>query len=81
MMQKFMFLVNYGLKKKLKSKAFIISNIVLIVLLVAIINIDSIINYFGGDFNENVNIYVIDNTNESFDTFKTNYESINLNIF
>ena len=81
MMRKFMFLVSYGLKKKLKSKAFIISNIVLIVLLVAIINIDSIINYFGGDFNENVNIYVIDNTNESFNTFKSNYENLNLNIF
>ena len=81
MMRKFMFLVNYGLKKKLKSKAFIISNIVLIVLLITIINIDSIINFFGGDFNESVNIYVIDNTNESFETFKNNYETININIF
>lgn len=78
MMRKFMFLVNYGLKKKLKSKAFIISNIVLVVLLITVINIDSIINFFGGDFNENVNIYVIDNTNESFETFKNNYETINI---
>lgn len=81
MMNKFMFLTTYGLKKKLKSKSFIISNIVLLILLVAIINIDGIISFFGGEFNESVKIYVVDNTGESYDIFKSSYESINMNIF
>lgn len=80
MLNKFMFLTTYGLKKKFKSKAFIISNVVLLVLLVAIINVDTIINFFGGDFSDKINIYVIDNNTSSFEIFKANYESINLNI-
>lgn len=80
MLNKFMFLTTYGLKKKFKSKAFIISNVVLLVLLVAIINVDTIINFFGGDFSDKINIYVIDNNTSSFEIFKENYESINLNI-
>lgn len=76
MINKFMFLVTYGLKKKLKSKAFIISNIVLFVLLIAVTNIDTIINFFGGDFNDNFTIYVLDNVN-GFDIFKENFEIIN----
>lgn len=81
MMNKFMFLTTYGLKKKFKSKAFIISNIILFILLIAIINIDGIINFFGGDFNEEVKIYVVDNTNESYDIFKNSFDSINKDLF
>lgn len=81
MMNKFMFLTTYGLKKKFKSKSFIISNIILFILLIAIINIDGIINFFGGDFNEEVKIYVVDNTNESYDIFKSNFDNINKDLF
>lgn len=80
MMRKFFFLVTYGLKKKLKSKSFIIVNIVLFVLLVGIVNIDNIINFFGGDFDKEVEIYVVDNTNNFFDIFKNNYDNVN-NLF
>lgn len=80
MMRKFMFLTTYGLKKKFKSKAFIISNIIIMILLALVINIDVIINFFGGDFDEKVKIYVIDNSNEAFDIFKINYESINISL-
>ena len=78
-MNKFMFLVTHGLKKKLKSKAFIISNIILFVLLIAVTNVDTIINFFGGDFNDSFNIYVIDDAG-CFETFKSNYENINSDI-
>jgi len=77
MMNKFMFLTSYGLKKKIKSKAFVIINVILLILIVGIINIDGIINYFGGEFNEDVNIYVIDNTEESFLLFEENFHIIN----
>ena len=80
MMNKFMFLTNYGFKKKLKSKAFIISNIILFILLVAITNIDHIIHFFGGDFNENVKIYVVDHTNESYEIFKENFLNISNSV-
>ncbi|MBO5376338.1 MAG: ABC transporter permease [Bacilli bacterium] len=80
MMRKFMFLTTYGLKKKFKSKAFIISNVVLVLLLALIINIDVIINFFGGDFNEKLKIYVVDNSNESFEIFKANYDAVNISL-
>ena len=80
MMRKFMFLTTYGLKKKFKSKAFIISNIVLVILLALVINVDVIINFFGGDFDEKVKIYVVDNSNEAFELFKVNYEAVNVSI-
>lgn len=80
MMRKFMFLTTYGLKKKFKSKAFIISNVVLVLLLALIINIDVIINFFGGDFDEKLKIYVVDNSNESFEIFKANYDAVNISL-
>ena len=76
MMNKFLYLVKYGLKKKFKSKSFIISNIVICALLLIVTNIDSIISFFGGDFNETTNIYVLDNTSNSFDSLKINYENL-----
>lgn len=80
MMNKFWYLTKYGLKKKFKSKAFIISNIALLILLVVAFNIDSIVTFFGGDFNEEINVYVIDHTEESFSTLEENYKSIKISI-
>ena len=77
MMRKFIFLTSYSLKKKIKSKSFIITNIVLLLIIVAIANFDSIIKFFGGDFAEHFDIYVVDNTGISFETFKEKYESLN----
>ena len=78
MLNKFMFLLTYGLKKKFKSKAFIITNIVLLVLLVAIANINNIIGFFGGDFTEESNIYVINNSDyEVKDLFVNNFTITN----
>ncbi len=65
-MKKFKFLVKYGLKKRIGRKAFLIANIVIAVLMIAIINIPSIISLFGGgeDPNEQVNVGIINQTDE-----------------
>ena len=77
MKNKLWFLVKEGLKKKLNSKSFKIVNILLLIGFSLLINIDSIIKYFGGDFDETTNIYVIDNTNYSaYDMFENMYNSL-----
>lgn len=70
MKNKFKFLVKVSLDRKIKTKWFVVANIILAVLIIGISNIDKIINYFGGDFSHVKTIYVIDNTNQSFDLFK-----------
>lgn len=75
MRNKLWFLTNHGLSKKIKNKWFIVANIVLLILLVGIINIDSIISFFGGDFNQNEEIFVIDNNSGAYEIFKEQIES------
>lgn len=81
MKSKFGYLIKYSLKKKINTKWFKVVNILLCLLLVFIINMDSVINFFGGDFNEKDKIYVVDNAG-SYNSF-SNYlqtlaESLNL---
>ncbi len=71
---KLWYLVKTSLNKKLKSKWFIAINILLLVLIVSLINIDNIIKYFGGDFNDPTNVYVI-SSEDLYDTFKTNLDN------
>lgn len=59
-----------SLKKKMGSKWFIVVNILLAIVLVGLINIDHIISFFGGDFDESLNIVVIDQENDAYDVFK-----------
>lgn len=70
MNNKFWFLVKDSLSKKIKTKTFIIVNILLLVALVSLANIDRIVMFFGGNFDKENNIMVIDNTNETYDIFK-----------
>lgn len=63
MKNKFIFLTKDSLKSKISTKTFKIVNILLCILLVGLINLDSVIKLFGGDFNELVNIYIIDESN------------------
>lgn len=79
-MNKFLYLTKYGLKKKFKSKAFIISNILIFLLLLVVFNIDSLISFFGGTFNENTKIYVIDESKEFFDSFKINIKNVEITL-
>lgn len=75
MANKFWFLTKTSLKKKLKNKWFIVINIILMLAIVAVMNLDSIIRYFGGDFNDTNEIIVLDNTGYAFDSFK-NYMDV-----
>jgi len=63
MKNKFGFLVKYSLKKKIDTKWFKVVNILLCLLLVFLVNMDSIINFFGGDFNQKAKTYIVANAN------------------
>ncbi len=71
MKNKLLFLTKMSLKKKMASKWFIVVNLIVFIALVGIINIDSIIAAFGGDFNENIQLVVIDETEEVYPTFQS----------
>ena len=73
MKNKLLFLTRISLEKKIKSKWFIVTNILLLVLIIGLANIDSIIKFFGGDFSKTTEILVIDNTNISYDKLSNNY--------
>ena len=81
MRNKLKFLIGISLKKKIKSKWFIIANAVIALLIVGLINIDSIITFFGGDFNSKTTIYLIDETDSLKDYFKTNIVLYEKNLF
>lgn len=70
MRSKLNYLIGVSLKRKIKTKWFVIVNLFLALLVVGVMNIDSIISYFGGDFDRKTTIYVIDQTEESYDIFK-----------
>ncbi len=76
-MNKFWFLTGTNLKKKLKSKWFLVINIILLVAIVGIINMDSIIKAFGGDFNKTSEIIVLDQTELSYPIFEKNLQYFN----
>lgn len=74
MKNKLLFLTKMSLYKKIKTKWFVIANLIFAILIIGLINIDSIIKSFGGEFNEVEEILVIDNGN-LFDEFKAGYEA------
>lgn len=74
MKNKFKFLIKHSLKKKIDTKWFKAVNIFLCLLLVFLVNMDFIIEFFGGDFNKKDKIYIIDNA-DKFNSFK-NYFNI-----
>lgn len=81
MKNKFKFLTKVSLKRKIKTKWFLIVNILLAIAIIAIANIDNIIKFFGGDFDTLIKIYVVDNTNISYDILEANLkENINLSF-
>lgn len=74
MKSKLGYLIKTSLKKKFSSKWFIVINILLLILVPALVNIDSIIKYFGGDFNDPTKVYVIDNAGV-YDYFDENLKN------
>lgn len=75
MENKFKFLTKHSLSKKLKNKWFLIANIIVAVIVIGLVNIDSVVKFFGGDFNNDVKINVVDNTNY-YDEIKNNLENV-----
>lgn len=72
MRNKLNFLTKMSLNKKIKTKWFLIANLIFAILIIGIINIDYIIKMFGGDFDETQEILVIDEA-QVFDLFHDNY--------
>ena len=77
MNKKFLYLTKLSLNKKIKSKWFYVTNLILAIVIIVLINISSIIEFFGGDFDKNTNIIVVDNTNQSFEIFLNNMSTYN----
>ena len=75
MNKKFWYLTKLSFNKKVKSKWFIATNIILLIAIVVLLNISSIIEFFGGDFDAKTDVLVVDNAN-AYELFKTNLESI-----
>lgn len=74
MKNKLKFLIGISLKRKIKTKWFVLANIFLAILIIGVANIDHIITFFGGDFDKTTKIYVIDNTN-TYDVFKASIDA------
>ena len=75
MNKKFWYLTKVSLKKKIGSKWFLVTNIILALVIIAIININSIVKFFGGDFSHNLTIYAVDNAG-IYDVFKSTIEAL-----
>lgn len=75
MNKKFLYLTKVSLRKKFKTKWFVITNIILAVAIILLLNINSIVTFFGGDFDSKTNIIVVDNNTNSYELFKQNIES------
>lgn len=69
MNKKFWYLTKLSLNKKIKTKWFYITNIILAIAIIVLVNISSIIEFFGGDFDSQTNVVVVDNTNSAFEIF------------
>lgn len=79
MKTKLKYLVKVSLERKIKTKWFVIANALLLILIAGLINIDSVIKLFGGDFNEKQIVYVMDSSHKAYDILKNqndNYSSL-----
>ena len=76
MNKKFWYLTKMSFNKKAKSKWFIITNIILLIFIVALFNISTIIEFFGGDFDSKTKLIVVDNASV-YDIFEANLEAQN----
>ena len=76
MTRKFFYLMKLSFNKKLKSKWFIVVNIILALSLFALFNLNSIITFFGGEFDKPLKVLVYDKTNISYPYLKNNIDSL-----
>lgn len=81
MKSKLNYLIGISLGRKVKTKWFLIANIILAVVIIGLLNIDSVITYFGGDFNEKQKVYIIDNTNETYELFSSTLNNTSTSLY
>jgi len=75
MASKFWFLAKQSLNKKIKTKWFLFANLLLAVVIIGLLNMDSIISFFGGDFSSDTHIVLLDQTKSTESIFEN---SLNL---
>ena len=57
---KFKFLTKDSIKRNINTKSFNITNLVLFIVIAILINLDSIVKLFGGDFDKLTHVYIVD---------------------
>lgn len=75
-MSKLNYLIGVSLSRKVKTKWFIVVNVILCIIISLLINVDSLINLFGGDFNSKKKLYVIDESGFFYEHFNVNFNSM-----
>lgn len=80
MTSKLNYLIGVSLKRKIKTKWFLFANLLLAIVIAGVINIDSIITFFGGDFNNQTTILVIDDTKEAYEVFEAQVKETDINL-
>lgn len=75
MKTKLKFLIKQSLKKKISTKWFKVANILILILLIGVVNIDRVISFFGGDFENSTKIYVVDEAN-AYSLFENNFKAL-----
>ena len=70
MKSKLNYLIHVSIMRKVKTKWFLIANILLLVAIIALANIDTIITKFGGDFDLEQKVIVVDDTEYTYEFFK-----------
>ncbi len=74
MKNKLKYLIKESLDKKIKTKWFKLANLIVFILIVGLVNIDKIINFFGGDFDSKTNIVVVSDE-KIYDDFQNIFTS------
>ena len=74
MKAKLKFLTKQSLDKQITTKWFLSVNIFLMILLIVLVNIDRIVTFFGGDFNEEISVIVHDEVG-GYDEFASYFET------
>lgn len=63
-----------SLDKKIKTKWFIVANVIFFIAIAGLVNIDNVVKFFGGDFEETTHIMVLDEVGV-YDTFSVTYKN------
>lgn len=63
-----------SLDKKIKTKWFIVANVIFFIAIAGLVNIDNVVKFFGGDFEETTHIMVLDEVGV-YDTFSATYKN------